>query len=104
VITGCENSQEGEKRVFHQIGGSPLALLPSLRRAPLCGTAHIMLVERSIELEAIRQHNDRLWPALAFIHRKPDRLSPVCEQAAALAPRILDHPVAISIPPDEEAR
>jgi hypothetical protein len=42
-----------------------------------------MLVERSIELEAIRQHNDGLWPALAFIHRKPYRLGPVCEYAAA---------------------
>jgi hypothetical protein len=83
VIARGEKRRGGEKRVFHQIAGSLLALLPSLRRSPLCGTAQIMLIERSIELKAVRQHNDGLWPALAFVHRKPDRLGPVCEKAAA---------------------
>ena len=59
---------------------------------------------RPVEFQAVRQHDDRLRAALAFIHRKPDRLSPVCEQAAAQAPCVLDHPVTGSIPPDEEAR
>jgi hypothetical protein len=46
-------------------------------------------VERSVELKTIGQHNDGLRAALAFIHRKPDRLGPVREQAAAKAPGVL---------------
>ena len=42
-------------------------------------------VERSGEFETIGQHNDGLRAALAFNHRKPDRLGPVREQAAAQA-------------------
>ena len=41
--------------------------------------------------------------ALAFIHCKPGRLRPVREQAAAKALGVLDHPVARSILPDEQA-
>jgi hypothetical protein len=62
-----------------------------------------MLVKRPVEFQAIRHHDDRLWAALAFRHRKPDRLGPVCEQAAAQAPGVLDHPMTGSIPANEEA-
>ena len=63
----------------------------------------MMRVERPVEFEAVRQHDHGLWAALAFIYRKPDRLSAVCEQAAAQAPCVLDHPVTGVIPADEEA-
>ena len=60
-------------------------------------------VERSVEFETIGQHNDGLRAALAFMHRKPDCLGPVREQAAAEASGVLDHPMPASIPPDDEA-
>jgi len=40
---------------------------------------------------------------LAFVHRKPDRLRPVREQAAAKASGVLDHPMAASILPNVQA-
>jgi hypothetical protein len=64
----------------------------------------VVFAERSVELQTIGQHNDGLRAALAFVHRKPDRIGPVREQAAAQASGVLDHPMAASIPPDEQAR
>jgi hypothetical protein len=63
----------------------------------------MVFVERSIEFETIGQHNDGLRAALAFKHRKPDRLGPVREQAAAKASGVLDDPAAASVTPDEQA-
>jgi hypothetical protein len=60
-------------------------------------------VERAVELKTIRQHNDGLRAALAFVHRKPDRLRPVREQAAAKASGVLDHPMSVMILPDVQA-
>ena len=60
-------------------------------------------VERSVEFETIGQHNDGLRAALAFNHRKPDRLGPVREQAAAQASGVLNDPMPASIPSDEQA-
>jgi hypothetical protein len=57
-----------------------------------------MVVERPVELEAIGQHDHRLRASLAFIHREPDRLGSVREQAAAEAPGVLDHPATGVIP------
>jgi hypothetical protein len=56
-----------------------------------------------VQFESVRQHDDGLRAALTFIHRKPDRLGPVREQAAAKASGVLDHPVTASIPPDKQA-
>ncbi|MGA8443989.1 MAG: hypothetical protein WB766_02190 [Roseiarcus sp.] len=54
-------------------------------------------VERSGEFETIGQHNDGLRAALAFNHRKPDRLGPVREQAGARASGVLNDPMPASI-------
>jgi hypothetical protein len=43
----------------------------------------LFFIERPVELEPIEQHDDRLGPALAFIHRESDRLAPIREQASA---------------------
>ena len=55
----------------------------------------MIFVERSVELQTIGQHNDGLRAALAFKHRKPDRLGPVREQAAAKASGVLDDPAPL---------
>jgi hypothetical protein len=87
---------------FGRFLGAPLAFAV-LRRAPLRRFAQAIFAERSVEFETIGQHNDGLRAALAFNHRKPDRLGPVGEQAAAQASGVLDHPMPASIPPDEQA-
>ena len=60
--------------------------------APLDGIAPLFLIDRPLEFEPIRQHDHGLGAALAFIHRKPDRLGAVYEQAAAKASGVLDDP------------
>jgi hypothetical protein len=60
-------------------------------------------VERSLDFEIIGQHNDGLRAALAFVYPKPDRLGPVCKQAAAMASRVLDDSAAVSVPLDKQA-
>ena len=57
----------------------------------------MIFVKRSVEFETIGQHNDGLRAALAFMHRKPDCLGPVREQAAAQASGVLDDPMPASI-------
>jgi hypothetical protein len=74
-----------------------------LSRAPLGRIAGMVFAGRSVEFETIGQHNDGLRAALAFKHRKPDRLGPVREQAAAEASGVLDDPAAAAVSPDEQA-
>ena len=58
----------------------------------------------AVQFEAVRQHDDGLGAALAFVHRKTDRLSLVREQPAAQAFRVPDDPASETILPDVEAR
>ena len=58
----------------------------------------------AVEFEAVRPHDDGLGTALAFVHRKTDRLGLVREQPAAQALCVPDDPAPETILPDIEAR
>src|SRR5271166_4451124 len=58
----------------------------------------------AVQFEAVRQHDDGLGAALAFVHRKADRFRLVREQPAAPAFCVPDDPASETILSDVEAR
>jgi hypothetical protein len=76
--------------------------METLSRTPLRRIVPLVFIERPVEFEPIRQHDDGLGAALTLIHRESDRLFPVHKQAAAKAVGVLDDPAAGPILSDEQ--